>query len=228
MRYRGLRVTLPVVALLAPLLGACETSSRLPPFSNPFGASDRVAPRGAPPPPPRIDATPTEPVQSAPLPPPVTRQDLAPPPGSSTDPLAGQPLPPAVPAPGVTPGTATPGTTPNEPVKTAKVDPPKTAVDDEPAVRPTQSSVTGNWNAREATGGSCRVILSSSPKLDLYNASTSGCQSKDLQRVTAWELRGDDVYLYEPGGAVAARLKAGGRSMNGALAKTGAPVTLSK
>lgn len=224
----SLRVTIPVLFLLAPLLAACETSSRLPPFSNPFGGSDRVGARPAPAPSPRIDAVPTEPVQSAPLPAPVTRQDLAPPPGMPAEPQLAQQMPSLPTTPGVTPGTATPGTTPNDPVKTAKVEPPKVPADDAPVARPTQSSVTGNWNAREATGGSCKVTLSSSPKLDLYNASTSGCQSKDLQRVTAWELRGEDVYLYEPGGAVAARLKAGGRSMNGALAKTGAPVTLSK
>jgi hypothetical protein len=73
------------------------------------------------------------------------------------------------------------------------------------------------------------VLLSSAPALDLYKASTSGCQSRELQRVSAWELRGEEVYLYEPGGAVAARLKqSGSQTFQGAAAKTGAPITLSK
>jgi hypothetical protein len=49
-----------------------------------------------------------------------------------------------------------------------------------------------------------------------------------LQRVTAWELRGDEVYLYEPGGGIAARLKKSGSSFEGSASKTGAPLTLSK
>ncbi len=86
----------------------------------------------------------------------------------------------------------------------------------------------GNWSAREASGGNCRVTLSSAPTLDLYKASSSGCQSRELQRISAWELRGDEVYLYEPGGGVAARLKQSGRGFEGAAAKTGAPISLNK
>jgi hypothetical protein len=92
---------------------------------------------------------------------------------------------------------------------------------------PTRTSVTGNWTARTG-GGNCRITLSSAPKLDLYGASTQGCASRDLAKVNAWELRGDEVYLYESGGAVTARLKARSGSMDGALAKSGAPLTLSK
>jgi hypothetical protein len=109
--------------------------------------------------------------------------------------------------------------------------PPQVAARPEPAPAsgpPSRTAVTGNWTAREAAGGSCRVALTSVPTLDLYKASTSGCQSRELQRVNAWELRGDEVYLYEPGGGVAVRLKQAGRSFEGAAARTGAPVTLSK
>lgn len=93
---------------------------------------------------------------------------------------------------------------------------------------PTRTGVTGNWTAKEATGGNCKVTLSSTPTLDLYKASTAGCQTRELQRVSAWELRGEEIYLYEPGGGVSARLKQAGRTFEGSSAKTGAPVTLSK
>ena len=214
-----MRLALLSAFALAPLLAACETSTRLPSLGgSPFGSSERVSPapqRSAP----QIDTAPSARVESSPL---------APPPGATAEaPAAANGAEiaqaPAGQAPGTTPSTAPVTTTPQQ---TARAEPPRPAPEESGA--PTRSSVTGNWQAREASGGNCRVTLSSSPKLDLYGASTSGCQSRDLQRVTAWELRGEEVYLYEPGGAVAARLKARGRAMDGTLAKTGAPVTLSK
>jgi hypothetical protein len=88
-----------------------------------------------------------------------------------------------------------------------------------------RSAVVGAWTAREASG-SCRVQLSSSPALDLYRTSTSGCANRDLGRVNAWDFRDGEVYLYQPGGAVAARLRPAGGGMEGVLAKSGAPLTL--
>lgn len=93
---------------------------------------------------------------------------------------------------------------------------------------PSRSSVLGGWTAREATGSTCRVTLSSSPALDLYRASATNCQNRDLARVSAWDFRDGEVYLYQPGGAVAARLRAGGGSLEGALTKSGAPLTLAR
>lgn len=208
-----------------PLLAACESSMRLPALGSPFGQQQTQA---AP-----IAAAPAPRVQSTPLAPPVAQQDLPPPPGAqAAQPPRYESLPETEQTPGS--GQTAPGAF-GEPPKQARLEPPKQpaqtpkSAEDEPAAAPTRTSVTGNWTAQEASGGSCKVTLSSSPKLDLYNAGTTGCQSKELQRVTAWELRGDEVYLYESGGSVAARLRASpGRRFNGALAKTGAPVTLSK
>ena len=91
-----------------------------------------------------------------------------------------------------------------------------------------RSAMVGGWTAREATGTTCRVQLSSSPALDLYRASATGCANKDLARITAWDYRDGEVYLYQSGGAVAARLNSSGSGMAGALAKSGAPLTLSR
>ena len=95
------------------------------------------------------------------------------------------------------------------------------------SVAPSRSSIVGGWTAREASG-SCRVQLSSSPALDLYRASTSGCANRDLGRVNAWDFRDGEVYLYQPGGAVAARLRPSGGAMEGVLAKSGAPLALTR
>ena len=97
-----------------------------------------------------------------------------------------------------------------------------------PPVAISRSTAVGGWNAREASGTSCRVNLSSSPSLDLYRASSSGCANKDLAKITAWDFRDGEVYLYQPGGAVAARLRQGDGGLTGVLARSGAPLTLSR
>ncbi|PZN94686.1 MAG: hypothetical protein DCF30_19950 [Hyphomicrobiales bacterium] len=97
-----------------------------------------------------------------------------------------------------------------------------------PAVT-SRDGVIGNWTAKEATGSSCRVQLSSSPALDLYRANAAGCANRDLQKVTAWDYRDGEVYLYQQGGTVVARLRtSGGGAMDGAVTKSGAALSLSR
>ncbi|MFD0460634.1 hypothetical protein ACFQY9_00660 [Microvirga aerilata] len=66
------------------------------------------------------------------------------------------------------------------------------------------------------------------PALDLYRASASGCSNQDLSKVNAWDYRDGEVYLYQTGGAVAARLRGSSASLSGVLAKSGAPLTLAR
>ncbi len=92
-----------------------------------------------------------------------------------------------------------------------------------------RSDVIGSWTAREATGGTCRVLLSSSPALDLYRANASGCSNRELSRVTAWDYRDGEVYLYQPGGSVAARLRVNdGASLSGVIARSGAQLSMNR
>jgi hypothetical protein len=92
-----------------------------------------------------------------------------------------------------------------------------------------RDNVIGNWTAREATGGSCRVQLSSAPALDLYRANANGCANRDLQKVTAWDYRNGEVYLYQQGGTMVARLRASdGGAMSGAVTKSGAALSMSR
>jgi hypothetical protein len=233
--------TIGSTCLLALSLGACESSGRLSDFGG-SPAQRAVQPSVRQP---TFTPAPSVAVQSAPLPP-VTSQPLAPP-ASSNPALGGLPpngsgvasssgLPPigsSVPIDAEpvrpTPRPATP--TVEQPQQAAPA--PQVALRTEPASQtaggpPSRTSVTGNWTAKEAAGGSCKMTLSSAPTLDLYKASSSGCQSRELQRVSAWELRGDEIYLYEPGGGVAARLKQAGRTFEGSAAKTGAPISLTK
>jgi hypothetical protein len=92
-----------------------------------------------------------------------------------------------------------------------------------------RDGLIGNWTAREATGSSCRVQLSSAPSLELYRANASGCANRDLQKVNAWDYRDGEVYLYQQGGSVVARLRASdGAAMNGAVTKSGASLSLNR
>ncbi len=233
-----LRRSRAVVVLLALSAAGCESSGR---FSD-FGGRQAVAP------PPRVQTFTPAPmgrVETSALPPPVGSQPLPPPVGANPE-LEGLPSrpegasPSPAPAPGLPPAGGSVSIDP-EPVRPAPRQtepppvaepPPRVASRPEPGPAapsaPTRTNVIGNWSAREASGSSCRVTLSSAPTLDLYKASSSGCQSRELQRISAWELRGDEVYLYEPGGGVAARLKQSGRGFEGAAAKTGAPIALNK
>lgn len=95
-----------------------------------------------------------------------------------------------------------------------------------PVVATGRSSVVGSWNATDAAG-SCKVSLSSTPSLDLYKASAAGCGNKDLAKVSAWDFRDGEVYLYQPGGTVTARLRQAGGGL-GALSKSGAQLSMAR
>ncbi len=134
----------------------------------------------------------------------VTSEPLAPPPGAQA---AAEPPPiDAEPAPPVIAETAPPPVAP-------------------PVIATGRSSVVGGWTATDASG-SCRIALSSSPALDLYKASTTGCANKDLAKISAWDYRDGEVYLYQPGGTVTARLRQSGTSLDGSLAKSGATLSM--
>jgi hypothetical protein len=143
---------------------------------------------------------------------PVTSAPLAPPPGASAAPSD---EPPPAGGVAVAPGTPVIAEQPTY------VPPPPP-----PVVSSGRSAVVGSWTAKDATGATCRVSLSSAPALDLYKASASGCPNKDLAKVTAWDFRDGEVYLYQPGGTVTARLRQGGGALDGALSKSGASLAL--
>lgn len=190
------------------LLAGCESSQRL--GSLVPGSSVRAAPPAAPPP-----------LTAAPGGEAVT-EDLPPPPGSGGAVAA---LPPPAPA---APSLPQPSSAPGGGVATAPGNlPPPRSTPVAPAA-PSRTGVTGNWSLTEGAGSRCRLTLSSAPKLDLYGAGTNGCTARELQRVNAWELAGSEVILYEPGGAVVARLRQSGDGFSGVSTRSGAPISMSK
>lgn len=199
-----LRRLWPLAATLCSVaaLGACSSSRLGGMGSAPVHAA--VAPVAPAPDP--VEAIPSAPVVAEPLPP-----------------LGGPVAAPAAPAP--LPGAASSTTIASLPPEPAPSAPPVAPAVTAPTGR---SALVGTWTAKDASGASCRVQLSSAPALDLYRASAPGCGNKDLARVSAWDYRDGEIYLYQPGGTVAARLRGTGSSLDGVLSKSGAPVTLSK
>ncbi|MFH6780837.1 MULTISPECIES: AprI/Inh family metalloprotease inhibitor [Methylobacterium] len=200
---RQILCTVAALALAASA-GACSSSR----FDSGLNASARPAPRSARPLPEEPDLGPG--LSSGP----VTSAPLAPPPGAAAapGPVVANPSGPIM-------AEASPAPVQQQ----AAIAPPPAP----PVVSGGgRSAVVGGWTAKDATGASCRVNLASTPALDLYKASSTGCANKDLAKVTAWDYRDGEVYLYQPGGTVAARLRPAGGAMDGALSKSGAPLAM--
>ncbi|CAM5762739.1 AprI/Inh family metalloprotease inhibitor [Bosea minatitlanensis] len=215
--------TLKATALL-PLLAltACAGSQRFSgPVMNPPSYSQPVLPAAPP--------VASAPVTSEPLPPPGGY-----PAASAPAPAPGAPgQDPFFESGGVPPGQGQPpmgqpGSAPTAPGNNQVAGlGPSPAAPARPSA--TRDNVIGGWTAREATGGTCRIQLSSAPTLDLYRASSSGCANRDLQKITAWDYRDGEVYLYQQGGTVAARLRAtSGNALDGAVTKSGAALSLNR
>lgn len=223
------RITPLAIASVASLaLSACAGSGRFDGFPGLGGPSRPV--QQAPEPEPAPMAIPrTGPVTSEPLPPPTYPGQPAAVPGAAPGTVIGSPsgpsdLPPTIPgAPPPTAGLPPPAGSPAIPPVASASPPPSPAP---PSASSSLASV-GTWTARDATGRTCRVVLSSAATLDLNRASASGCANTDLQRINAWKQDGGEIYLYSAG-SVVARLRGGGGSLSGALSKSGAPLTLSK
>jgi hypothetical protein len=181
---------------------------------------------------PAIEPLPSSPVQSAPLSAPLAapiqsapvQPSIATPNVPAIDPLTNS-LPSTPDVPKTRPMTPAPNlASVSQQGVIAPLSPPDPAV----ALAPNRNQVLGGWTARDATGNACRVLLSSTPSLDLYKASASSCTNRDLSKVTAWDFRDGEVYLYQPGGAITARMRVSGGAMDGVLSKSGAPLKMAR
>jgi hypothetical protein len=193
----------PALALLplALVVTGCESSSR---FDGMFGSSEPVAARPLAPEP--GIAAPTAPVTSQPLPPVAGGAEVAP---GATGPVTS-----ATPPPGSS--TAPPGQA------VASASPP-------PAAPPSARGLAGSWKISDAARGNCSIALTQQSLLDLYRASPSGCQAGSLAKVNAWQQRGQEIVLLEPGGRTAVRLfPKGDGTYEGAATTSGAIVRMSR
>lgn len=89
------------------------------------------------------------------------------------------------------------------------------------------TSIAGTWTVTDA-GDRCRITLTSTPLFEFYRASPQNCRAPSLARINAWEQRGSEIVLLQPGGRVAARLSPQGGGAYGGATATGAPVSMAR
>jgi hypothetical protein len=155
--------------------------------------------------------------------------------GSAPGPSAAvQPLEPAIAAP-TAPVTTQPlppvaGTAPAAGAPAAGPDVVASAPTMAPAPPPpTTRGLVGAWRISDAARGNCAISLTQTALLDLYRASPSGCQAGSLAKVNAWQQRGQEIVLLEPGGRTAVRLfPKGDGTYEGAATTSGAIIRMSR
>jgi hypothetical protein len=204
--------TLCVLPLLLAVAG-CASSAR---FDSVMGTSQ---PRAVAQPAPAL-AAPTGPVSSEPLAPVA--------PGTGPTVIAGA----VGTSPGQDPSVIDP--TGSDPLLTPMPDP--TTTPEVPATEPPKPasaagrSVAGSWKISDAgRGTSCSIMLTQSSLLDLYRAKPQGCQASSLAKVNAWQQRGQEIVLIEPGGRTAVRLfPKGDGTFEGAATTSGAVVSMTR
>ncbi len=159
-------------------------------------------------------------------PPPDTRPIAAPEPlmAAPTEQVSSEPLPPAG-GNGVAPGSsvAVQDTPAPGPSQSAVASLPST-----PSV-PSSGGIAGAWKISDAARGSCNISLTRQTLLDVYRATPSGCQAGSLAKVNAWQQRGQEIDLLEPGGRTAVRLfPTGDGAYEGAATTSGAKIRMTK
>lgn len=170
-----------------------------------LGGGDGPSPRAQP-----AMQTQYEPLPAAPTAP-VTQGTLQPLP-----PLAGAPVDPN--APPAAPG-AVPPTTP-KPTQTADLGPDK-------GLSVGRTDLLGSWKMTSSSD-SCQLSMSLTAWAGGYRASSRGCSSPDLQKISAWELSGKQVTLKGSDGSVAATLTSAGPERFSGSTSSRQPVALSR
>lgn len=182
--------------------------------STPFGRDEprQVAVRPAP-----LTAAPTGQVTAAPLAPPV----------GATAPATG--ALPANTAPGLAAldpamrnGTA--ATSPEITPASTAGPAPAGAASGAPLAR---TDLIGSWTVA-AAGDSCQLSMVLTTWTGGYRASTRGCKNEALKGISAWNLEGQQVQLFNDTGATVARLYASSKTQFNGQTEGGGPVSVSR
>jgi hypothetical protein len=140
-----------------------------------------------------------------------------PPPGTTTDPMVVPPAPGTAAAPvdaGMQTASATPaGATP----ATASVAPGTLG----------RTDLLGGWTI-SAAGDSCQLFMTLTTWAGGYRASTRGCTNPALQTISAWNMDGGQVQLFNDAGTTLARLYPASKTLFNGQTEGGGPVTVSR
>jgi Protease inhibitor Inh len=157
-------------------------------------------------------------------PPPDNRPIAAPEPlmAAPTEQVSSEPLPPAGGA-GMSPGSsvAVPDNSSGPSSQSQVASLPTT-----PSA-PSSGGIAGSWKISDAARGNCNISLTRQSLLDVYRATPAGCQAGSLAKVNAWQQRGQEIDLLEPGGRTAVRLfPTGDGAYEGAATTSGAKIRM--
>lgn len=128
-------------------------------------------------------------------------------PGAATCPPGATCPPPCPPGATTCPPAATPAAVPSKPVEAPAAD---------RGVDVSRTDLIGGW--RLSSGGeSCQLSMALTQWSGGYRASTRGCASPELQKISAWQLNGKQVVLQGSDGTTVATLVAASKEQfNGA------------
>lgn len=144
----------------------------------------------------------------------------APLPAAPSGSVSSQPLPPP----------AAPSSFPDKPAEpqVAAVDPQTAApapaaAGAGPAV--SKSAMIGSWKA--GGGANCQVFMTLTKMGSMSRGGSRGC-SGDLQKMRGWDVKGNQVVLYDDTGNQLASLSSGGANRYSGQTASGQPVTLTR
>jgi hypothetical protein len=90
-----------------------------------------------------------------------------------------------------------------------------------------RTDLLGGWTV-SAAGESCQLFMTLTTWAGGYRASTRGCTSADLQTVSAWNMEGGQVQLFNDAGTTVARLYPASRTQFNGQTAGGGPITVSR
>ncbi len=109
-----------------------------------------------------------------------------------------------------------------KPIETAALTP------QEPSNKPlTHEPLAGSWNVA-SDSAQCRAILAFTKWSGGFRATTLRCNSPELSTVTAWDVKGPRVVLFDNNGGQVASLASVGAERYAGTTASGKPITFSR
>ena len=90
-----------------------------------------------------------------------------------------------------------------------------------------RTDLLGGWTISSA-GDSCQLFMTLTTWAGGYRASTRGCTNPALQTISAWNMDGGQVQLFNDAGTTLARLYPASKTLFNGQTEGGGPVTVSR
>ena len=90
-----------------------------------------------------------------------------------------------------------------------------------------RTDLLGGWTISSA-GNSCQLFMTLTTWAGGYRASTRGCANAALATISAWNMDGGQVQLFNDAGTTIARLYPASKTLFNGQTEGGGPVTVSR